>query len=214
MSRLGSMRAHQASPQHGRSRCSPRWCGYDGDREWDLTRGDRWALGRDFYGGLSYTYLKVVTPDGHHSKGGYRSPPLEPGMRLGTYTGHDDAGPDQIILRVTDDVSGVTVTLSDGRRDRLTLYSDPTHTGVGLAALVYPRDFRHPQDRPIGRFGKAASRSPVARLTRDSHSRARYPLCGGRTQVSEVLRLQVCSSSRSSRALCTTLAPPSLLKYA
>ena len=32
------------------------------------------------------------------------------------------------------------VTLSDGRRDQLTLYSDPTHTGVGLAALVYPRD--------------------------------------------------------------------------
>ena len=61
-------------------------------------------------------------------------------MRLGTYTGHDDIGPDQIILRVADDVSGVTVTLSDGRRDRLTLYSDPTHPGVGLAALVYPRD--------------------------------------------------------------------------
>jgi hypothetical protein len=61
-------------------------------------------------------------------------------MRLGTYTGHDDIGPDQIILRVADDVSDVTVTLSDGRRDRLPLYSDPTHTGVGLAALVYPRD--------------------------------------------------------------------------
>ena len=61
-------------------------------------------------------------------------------MRLGTYTGHDDAGPDQIILRVADDVSGVTVTLSDARRDRLMLYSDPTHTGVGLAALVYPQD--------------------------------------------------------------------------
>jgi len=32
------------------------------------------------------------------------------------------------------------VTLSDARRDRLMLYSDPTHTGVGLAALVYPQD--------------------------------------------------------------------------
>ena len=102
--------------------------------------GDRWVLGRDFYDGFSYTYLEVVTPDGHHSKGGYGSPPLEPGLRLGTYTGHDDIGPDQIILRVADDVSAVTVTLSDGRRDRLTLYSDPTHTGAGLAALVYPRD--------------------------------------------------------------------------
>jgi len=98
------------------------------------------VLGRDFYDGFSYTYLEVETPEGHHSKGGYGSPPLEPGMRLGTYTGHDDVSPDQIILRVADDVSGVTVTLSDGRRDRLTLYSDPTHTGVGLAALVYPRD--------------------------------------------------------------------------
>lgn len=61
-------------------------------------------------------------------------------MRLGTYTGHDDTGPDQIILRVAEDVSDVTVTLSNGRRERLTLYSDPTHTGVRLAALVYPRD--------------------------------------------------------------------------
>ena len=61
-------------------------------------------------------------------------------MRLGTYTGHDDECPDQIIVSVAGDVAGITVTLSDGRRDRLTLYSDPTHTGVGLAALVYPRD--------------------------------------------------------------------------
>ncbi|HEY5180728.1 MAG TPA: hypothetical protein VIJ07_13330, partial [Dermatophilaceae bacterium] len=78
-------------------------------------------------------WLEVETPSGHHSTGGYGSLPLEPGMRLGTYTGHDDVGPDQIILRVADDVSGVTVTLSDGRRERLTLYSDPTHPGVGLA---------------------------------------------------------------------------------
>jgi len=61
-------------------------------------------------------------------------------MRLGTYTGHDDVGPDRILLRVADDVSGVTVTLSDGRLERLTLYSDPTHPGVALAALVYPRN--------------------------------------------------------------------------
>jgi hypothetical protein len=61
-------------------------------------------------------------------------------MRLASYTRHDDVGPDQIILRVAGDVAGVTVTLSDGRLDRLMLYSDPTHTGVGLAALVYPRD--------------------------------------------------------------------------
>ena len=90
--------------------------------------------------GFSYTHLEVVTPDGHHSKGGDGSPPLEPGMRIGTYTGHEDTGPDQLIRRVADDVSDVTVTLSDGRRERLTLYSDPTHPGVGLAALVYPRD--------------------------------------------------------------------------
>jgi len=60
-------------------------------------------------------------------------------MRLATYTRHDDVGPDQIILRLAGDVAGVTVTLSNGRRDRLTLCSDPTHPGVGLAALVYPR---------------------------------------------------------------------------
>jgi hypothetical protein len=45
---------------------------------------DRWVFGRDFYDGLSYTYLELETPDGHHSKGSYGSPPLEPGMRLGT----------------------------------------------------------------------------------------------------------------------------------
>jgi hypothetical protein len=101
--------------------------------------GDRWVLGRDGRVGDPYTYLEVETPDGHHSKGSYGSPSLKPGMRLGTYTGHDDVGPDQIILGVAGDVAGVTVTLSDGRRDRLRLYSDPTHAGVRLAALVYPR---------------------------------------------------------------------------
>ena len=78
----------------------------------------------------------METPNGHHSKGGSGSPPLAPGWRLETCTQGDDVGPNQIILSV----AGVTVTLSDGRRDRLTLYSDPTHTGVGRAALVYPRD--------------------------------------------------------------------------
>jgi hypothetical protein len=102
--------------------------------------GDRWVLGRDGRGGDSYTYLEVETPNGHHSKGGYGSPPLAPGWRLETCTQHNDVGPDQIILGVAGDVAGVTVTLSDGRRDRLTLYSDPTHTGVRLAALVYPRN--------------------------------------------------------------------------
>jgi hypothetical protein len=102
--------------------------------------GDRWVLGRDVHDGFSYTYLEVETPNGHHSKGGYGSPPLSPGMRLGTCTQHDDVGPDQIILGVADDVSGVVVTLSDGRRERLMLYSDPTHPGVSLAALVYPRN--------------------------------------------------------------------------
>ena len=52
-------------------------------------------------------------------------------MRLATYTRHDDVGPDQIILRLAGDVAGVTVTLSNGRRDRLTLYSDPTPPGRG-----------------------------------------------------------------------------------
>ena len=102
--------------------------------------GDRWVLGRDVYDGFSYTYLEVETPSGHHSKGGYGSPPLEPRMRLGTYTGHDDIGPDHIILRGADDVPGVTVTLSDGRRERLLLYSDLTHPGVSLAAPVNPRN--------------------------------------------------------------------------
>ncbi len=102
--------------------------------------GDRWSLVTDLGDDDQIMWLEVETPSGHHSKGGYGSPPLEPGMRLGTYTRHDDVGPDQIILRVADDVSGVTVTLSDGRREQLTLYSDPTHPGVGLAALVYPRN--------------------------------------------------------------------------
>ena len=97
-------------------------------------------LGRESHDGDSYTYLEVETPSGHHSKGGYGSPPLPLGWRLATYTQGDDVAPNQIILSVAGDVAGVTITLSDGRRDRLTLYSDPSHTGVGLAALVYPRD--------------------------------------------------------------------------
>ena len=97
-------------------------------------------LGMDVHDGCSYTYLEVETPNGGHSKDGYGSPPLPPGWRLAACTQHDDVGPDQLLLKVSGDVAGVTVTLSDGRRDRLTLYSDPTDTGVGLAALVYPRD--------------------------------------------------------------------------
>jgi len=50
-------------------------------------------------------------------------------MRLATYTRHDDEGPDQIILRVADDVDALIVTVSDGRRVALTLFSDPTHRG-------------------------------------------------------------------------------------
>ena len=102
--------------------------------------GDRWVLATDGDDGDPITFLEVETLNGHHSKGGYQGPPLSPGMRLATYTRHDDVGPDQIILRVAGDVAGVTVTLSDGRRDRLTLHSCPTHPGVGHAALVYPRD--------------------------------------------------------------------------
>ena len=81
--------------------------------------GDRWVLGWDGHDGGSVTYLEVETPNGHHSKGGYGSPPLPPGWRLATYTRHDESGPDQLILRVAGEVAGVTVTLSDGRRDRL-----------------------------------------------------------------------------------------------
>ncbi len=95
-------------------------------------------LGRGGHDGL-YTYLEVETPNGHHSKGGFGSPPLAPGWRLETCT-QDDVGPNQIILGVAGDVAGITVTLSDGRREQLTLYSDPTYTGVRLAALVYPRN--------------------------------------------------------------------------
>jgi hypothetical protein len=102
--------------------------------------GDRWVLGRDGHDGDSYTYLEVETPNGHHFKGGYGSLPLAPGWRLETCTQHDDVGPNQIILGVAGDVAGVTVTLSDGRRDRLRLYSDPTYTDVRLAALVYRGD--------------------------------------------------------------------------
>jgi len=102
--------------------------------------GDRWVLGRDGHGGDSYTYLEVETPNGHHSKGGFGSLPLAPGWRLETCTQHDDVGPNQIILGVAGDVARVIVTLSDGRRDRLMLYSDPTYRGVRLAALVYPRN--------------------------------------------------------------------------
>jgi hypothetical protein len=102
--------------------------------------GDRWVLGTDGDDSDPVTFLEVQTPSGHHSKGGYGSRSLAPGWRLATYTRHDDVGPDQIILRVAGDVAGVTVTLSDGRRERLTLYSHPTHPGVGIAALVYPRN--------------------------------------------------------------------------
>lgn len=101
--------------------------------------GDRWSLVTDV-GEDPAMWLAVETPSGHHSKGGYGLSSLEPGIRLGTYTRQDDAGPAQIILSVADDVSGVTGTLSDGRRERLTLYSEPTHPGAGLAALVYPRN--------------------------------------------------------------------------
>ena len=76
-------------------------------------------LGWDGHDGGSVNYLEVETPNGHHSKGGYGSPPLPPGWRLATYTRHDESGPDQLILRVAGEVAGVTVTLSDGRRDRL-----------------------------------------------------------------------------------------------
>jgi hypothetical protein len=103
--------------------------------------GDRWVLETDDDDDDDpVTWLAVETPTGHHSKGGYGSPPLPPGKRLATYTRHDDVGPDQIILRVARDVERAIVTLSDGRRERLTLFSHPTHPGVMLAALVYPRD--------------------------------------------------------------------------
>ena len=54
------------------------------------------------------------------------------------YTGHDDGCPDRIILRVANDVDALILTLSDGRRFEVTLFSDPTHPGVRLAALAYP----------------------------------------------------------------------------
>ncbi len=74
--------------------------------------------------------LEVRTPSSHRSRGGYGGPPVSPGMRLSTYTGHEDVGPDQIILRVRDDVAAVTVTLSDGPTGRpadsaLTSFSAP-----------------------------------------------------------------------------------------
>ena len=102
--------------------------------------GDRWSLVTDVGDDDPIMWLEVMTPSGHHSKGGYGSRSLASAWRLATYTGHDDVGPDRVILRVAGDVAGVTVTLSDGRRERLTLYSHPTHPGVGIAALVYPRD--------------------------------------------------------------------------
>jgi hypothetical protein len=107
---------------------------------WTSLEGDQCVLGRDGDDRDSAIFLKVEPPHGHHSKGGYQGRPLAPGMRLATYTRHDDVCPDQIILTVSGDVAGVTVTLSDRRSDRLTLYSFPTYPGVGLAALVYPRN--------------------------------------------------------------------------
>jgi hypothetical protein len=47
---------------------------------------------------------------------------------------------DDSILRVAADVARATVTLSNGRRERLTFFSHPSHPGVMLAALAYPRD--------------------------------------------------------------------------
>ena len=54
--------------------------------------GDRWSRVTDVEDDDPVMWLEVETPSGHHSTGGYGSLPLEPGMRLGTYTGHDDAG--------------------------------------------------------------------------------------------------------------------------
>jgi hypothetical protein len=56
--------------------------------------GDRWLLVTDVDDDDPVIWLEVETPDRHHSKGGYGSPPLSPRMRLGTYTHHDDVGPD------------------------------------------------------------------------------------------------------------------------
>ena len=82
-----------------------------------------------------------------------------------TYTRHDDVGPDQIILRVAGDVARATVTLSNGRDERLTLFLHPTHPGSEARGAGLSTKPRHPQDRPFGRFGRAAARSPVARLS-------------------------------------------------
>jgi hypothetical protein len=68
--------------------------------------GDRWVLGRDGHDGDSYAYLEVDTPNGHHSKGGYGSPPLAPGWRLETCTQHHDLSPNQIILGLGGDEHG------------------------------------------------------------------------------------------------------------
>jgi hypothetical protein len=54
--------------------------------------------------------------------------------------GTTNVGPDQIILRVAGDVTRATVTLSNGRDERLTLFPHPIHPGVMLAALVYRRN--------------------------------------------------------------------------
>ena len=45
------------------------------------------------------------------------------------YTGHHHGCPDRIILRVANDVDALILTLSDGRRVEVTLFSDPTHLG-------------------------------------------------------------------------------------
>ena len=102
--------------------------------------GDRWILtatGDDVDPGVM---LKVGTSSGHHSGGGYYGHSPSDEEMVSTYTRHDDVGPDQIIIRVTAGVHGVIVTLSDGRRDRLSVYPDPTHSGGGYAVLVYPRE--------------------------------------------------------------------------
>ena len=62
--------------------------------------GDRWVLATNGDNSDPITLLEVEVPRWTSLEGRLRSPPLAPGWRLETYTGHHDEGPDQIILRV------------------------------------------------------------------------------------------------------------------
>lgn len=86
------------------------------------------------------TMARVTDLNGHRYGGGAGGPACYPDRRLNAAVGHDpDATTAYWIGRVTEDVSAVVVTMSDGTREDLNLYGDPGHHGARVAVLIYPR---------------------------------------------------------------------------